>query len=247
MVLSALLAAILVIGVIVFAVVHHNNQKNAAKGAAITPPNAVTAALAGGGTGPVGITVKGGSAASSTAPTLYEYQDYQCPTCKQYSAIYGPVLDKLVSEGKINLQYRTLTFLDQNLKNDASQRAAIAAACSDTVGAFEKYHDVLYTNQPDQEGKGFTDQQLKSDFAQQAGITGDNLTRFQKCYDDRATNQFVNDVNNNGDNNLTGNKLQISTPQFFVDKAGKPSAVTLTPGQAQPTEDDVMNAIKAAS
>lgn len=249
-VLAALLAAILVIGAIVFAVVHHNNQKNAAKANAITPPNAVTGSLSSGGTGPVGIAVKGNSSAStsSSVPTLYEYQDYQCPVCKVYATAYGPVFNKLASEGKINLQYRTLTFLDQNERNDSSTRSAIAAACADTVGAFEKYHDVVYANQPAQEGQGYTDQQLRADFASQAGITGANLTTFQKCYDDRATSQFVTDTNNNGDNNLTGNKLQISTPQFFVDKDGKPSTVNLpAPTTTQPTEDDVLKAIKAAS
>lgn len=243
-VIAAVLALALVIAAISYAVVHHNNNKNAAKSAAVTPANAVMS-----GSSPVGISDKptNGKTAAADAPTLYEYQDYQCPVCKQYETAYGPTLEKLVDEGKINLQYRTLTFLDQNERNDASTRSAIAAACADTVGAYRKYHDVVYTNQPEQEGQGYTDQQLKSDFAQQAGITGDNLTKFQQCYDNRATSQFVTDVNNNGDNNLTSNGLKISTPQFFVDKNGKPSAVGLVLGQTQPTEDAILSVIKAAS
>ena len=51
----------------------------------------------------------------------------------------------------------------------------------------------MYKGQPEQEGTGYTDAQLKQ-FAEQAGVTGAGLTAWQKCYDARDHNQYVESV-----------------------------------------------------
>jgi hypothetical protein len=118
------------------------------------------------------------------------YEDYQCPNCKETEDTYGPVLKQLAASGDIKLQYRTLTFLD-NGRNDSSYRAAMAAASADMVGKLEAYHNMIYKNQPAREGDGYTDDQLRNVFAKDAGITGSDLTNFQKYYDTKATSAFV--------------------------------------------------------
>lgn len=231
--ISSVLALVLVAGAVTWAILHNNNSKKVAAGAQVTPPNAVAG---------LGIAVHpaGAKAAASGAPTLIEYQDYQCPACKEYFSMYGQAINQLVADGSINLQYRTMTFLDTNLKNDSSTRAAIAAACADTVGAFEKYHDVVYQNQPSQEGQGYTDEQLRTTFPAQAGITGSNLTAFQKCYDDKATSQFVIDTD------TAASKAGITnTPTFMVDHNGASTKIDLS--KAQPTAQSVLALINAAS
>ena len=50
---------------------------------------------------------------------------------------------------------------------------------------------MIYENQPANEGDGYTDQQLRVDFATKAGITGDDLTTFQKLYDDKVYADFA--------------------------------------------------------
>lgn len=132
--------------------------------------------------------------ASATLPLLIEYFDYQCPACRNADAVFGARISDLAARGVIRLQLRAMTFLDSNLSNDSSTRAAVAAACADTVGAYSTYHRVIYANQPRKEGTGFTDPQLRTDFATQAGITGAKLATFQKCYDARATTTFVASV-----------------------------------------------------
>lgn len=127
------------------------------------------------------------------APTVDIYQDYQCPNCGQFEKTYGPQITSLAETGKIRLDTHLLSFLDDNLRNDSSNRAANAAACADDAGVFLPYNAAVYAGQPAQEGDGYTDAQLTS-FAQQAGLTGTALSTWQKCYDGRTHNQYVESV-----------------------------------------------------
>ncbi|MDR0783207.1 MAG: thioredoxin domain-containing protein, partial [Propionibacteriaceae bacterium] len=99
---------------------------------------------------------------------------------------------------------------DQIIGNDSSQRSARAATCAHTVGAFWAYHSTIFRNQP-HEGVGYTDELLRNDFAAEAGITGDALTRFQTCYDTGATNEQVKAMESEG--SAAGVN---GTPYFFV-------------------------------
>lgn len=202
------LCAIVLAGIITtIGVVIHNdreNKKRAAEreaAAQVTPPSAMSD-----GTG-YQITKD----AKEGTPVLTIYQDYQCPACKSVNDHFGPIINQLAAAGKLQVQYRTLTFLDDQIGNDASFRAAMAAACADTVGSLEKYHDTVFTNQPEREGDGWTDDQLRNAFPAQAGINGDNLTKFQSCFDNKATSKWVRE------SNLAAQKSWLgSTPQYSI-------------------------------
>ena len=181
----------------------------------------------------LGIIANAGKAAAG-APTLVEYQDFQCSACKIYHEFYGPAIRQLAQEGKITFEVRTLTFLDTGLKNDSSRRAANAAACADLVGHYQQYYDAIYDNAP-AEGTNFTENQLRVDWAAKAGITGQQLTTFQNCYDSRAMNDFVAEVDNGGLRaNIAG------TPTFLAD--GKEFDLS----QAERTPESVLAAITKA-
>lgn len=129
------------------------------------------------------------------APLVEVYQDFQCPGCAQVERVYGPLFEKLAQDGDIQLQFNTMTFLDRNYggaNKDSSTRAAMAAACSDTVGKYPEYHKTVLMNQS-QNGSGYTEDQLRVNFPEQVGITGDDLVAFQSCYDGKATQKFVQD------------------------------------------------------
>ena len=162
----------------------------------------------------LGINHKSDSSASLTQITP-PFQDYQCPACKGAEDLLGKPLNDLSSKGELKLQYHTLTFLDRNLRNDSSSRAAMAAAAADVVGKYEAYHDVVYSHQPKEEGTGYTDDQLRKEFASEAGITGANLTRFQHIYDTRQTEQFVNEANDKGLHKMQDLDVP-GTPAFAV-------------------------------
>ena len=152
----------------------------------LTPPNATEGH---------GIAIKSkNTQPAGDVPNVVVYEDSQCPICKDYETQYGNAMLQLIDEGKITLEVRTAYFLDDQIEQTpnkkSSQRAAMAAAAADAVGKYREYHKVIYENQP-REGVGYTDQQLRVDFAAKAGITGDDLATFQKLYDTKAYADFA--------------------------------------------------------
>ncbi len=143
-------------------------------------------------------------------PHLIVYEDYQCPACARYHEAVKPAIAAIAAEGLGTVEFRTMTFLDTSLDNTSSQLAAEAAACADTVGSYRGYHDALLAGQP-QEGLGFSVDELRSAFAEQAGMAGDQLTEFQTCVDSRRMQGFVLQVDHAAD--LSG---VDSTPRYVL-------------------------------
>jgi protein-disulfide isomerase len=168
----------------------------------VTPPNALADDK---GIRPYPGTAKDG------VPVVELFFDYQCPICKQFETIYGAALEELASSGDIDLHYRPMIFLDVNLANDASVRAGIGAACADVAGQYHAYHDQVFANQPETEGAGYADTILRDTIPAKLGITGDKLTSFQKCYDGKLTQTWVEAQDTSGaKDGVTG------TPTFRV-------------------------------
>jgi protein-disulfide isomerase len=115
------------------------------------------------------------------APTLDIYEDFQCPACAQFEQMLGSTISELAKAGDIKVVYHMKNFLDANLRNDGSTKAANAAFCAAESGKFQQFHDAAYANQPT-EGSGYSDGLLK-DLAGQAGLSGESLTTWQKCVD----------------------------------------------------------------
>lgn len=189
------LAAAIALGVLIVAVVgvvlYQNHQRakeqeqlRASEGQ-IVPPSANESKSG---------LVYANSTANSDKPLVEVYMDYQCPACAQASALVEPNLEQLASAGEIRLTYHTLFGLDRNFPGNNSYRAALAATCADTQGAFAAYSHVVYQNQPKTEGAGWTDDQLRGSFAEQAGLAGEQLTAFQACYDAKSTSDFVDGI-----------------------------------------------------
>lgn len=114
------------------------------------------------------------------APTLAIWEDFQCPACGSVEQANGAGIAKLAEDGTVNLIWRPTTFLDRNLGNDASIRAVGAWGCAIDAGKAREFHDVIYANQPETEGGGWTDEQLIG-FADGAGITGAAKDAFTAC------------------------------------------------------------------
>lgn len=101
-----------------------------------------------------------------------------------------PVLQTLADRGDINLDFHVLYGLDRSFPGNHSRRAAIATTCVVDSGHFSDYTEEIYANQPAQEGDGWTDDELKQ-WAQDAGITGEDYTAFETCFDGLMTSDFV--------------------------------------------------------
>ena len=127
------------------------------------------------------------------------HTDYQCPYCGLTEKSYGPLFKALNDSGDIIWRQHSRIFLDNNLSNDSSLRASIAAACVDVADGtkYADFHQMIFVNQPANEGTGYTDDQLRNQWPAAVGLTGDALAVMQSCYDTQATKQWVQDVEQN--------------------------------------------------
>ncbi|WP_369130174.1 DsbA family protein [Modestobacter roseus] len=154
-------AAVLVVALVVVVVVQTQRTSTAADAGAPAGTVADSTAFPVGDAGaPVTVTV---------------YEDFQCPVCRSFEEANGDTLDQLVADGEIVLQYRPVAILDRFSTTDYSTRALNAAAVvADEAGidAFEQFHDLLFADQPAENGPGLSDDQL-IDYAAQAGATGE--------------------------------------------------------------------------
>ena len=177
-------------------------------------------------------------------PHLKIYEDPQCPGCAQTEEIFGPSVLQLIDEGKITAEVITAHFLDGNIGNDASERAANAGAAADVVGKYRELHTVMFANQPEEAvaGPGYTDEQLRVDFPALAGIEGDDLTIFQELYDGRAFADFVD----KSDMQFTTDEI-AGTPTYRVGENQLEFADEVGELIIQPTADDLLRAITAAN
>jgi len=224
-VIGAVVAAVLIVGVVVAIVIGTSGKSSTANGASAQPVGAV--ASDGGGI------FANASTAKSNAPTIDLYEDFQCPTCGALEKAMGPTFASMAKAGDLKLVVHTLSFLDDNLKNDSSKRSANAAACASDAGKFLEYHALVFAAQPAQEGDGYTDAQL-TQFASEAGITGAALTTWQQCTSSGQHDQYVIDTQD-----AAGRAGVNSTPTVKLN--GKDITQTLT------SVDALVAQVKAAT
>lgn len=179
------------------------------------------------------ITVPGGTPKAG-ALIVDVHFDYQCPYCDILEKTYDTAFEDLVTSGDIVLRFHTRTFLDRLTPNRSSSLAAMAAACVDIADntKYAAYHNTIFTNQP-QEGTGYTNQQLRSDFAATAGLTGDALTTFQACFDRRATYDWTTMVEPNNSSLVTNQNppnqyLFGGNAPLYYDSSGQLTSDTST-------------------
>ncbi|WP_055489169.1 thioredoxin domain-containing protein [Streptomyces sp. TP-A0356] len=91
---------------------------------------------------------------------LDAYVDFQCPYCRMFAEMSGPVVDALISSGRITAVYHPVAILDAMSTNRYSTRAAAASGCAADGGRFMEYHYALFANQPPEGGPGLTDDEL---------------------------------------------------------------------------------------
>ncbi|WOP18504.1 DsbA family protein [Raineyella sp. LH-20] len=178
--LSVVVVAALVIGGLIWA-----QSRNTQGAGGSLPPNTTSAGN--------GIIVNPGKADGK--PVVELFFDYQCPACGNLERQAGKYILDAAEQGDYQLIYRPMTFLDTNLRNDSSVRAANAAACYAEVGDYSAYHQAVFDNQPAQEGAGYTDDLLRNQLPTKLGTSGDKLTQFQQCYDTGRFKGFAQQTN----------------------------------------------------
>lgn len=118
-------------------------------------------------------------------PVLAIWEDFQCPACAQFEALFGSTIEELAKNGDADVIWRSTSFLDNNFPGQHSQRAAAAYGCAVDAGKAIEYHKAVFANQPANEGDGWTEEQLIG-FGDDAGITGDAKSTFEQCVKDKT-------------------------------------------------------------
>ncbi len=121
-------------------------------------------------------------------PTLEVFSDYNCNVCKGAHLTLHAAMEQLVTEGKLNVLYHTMSSYAAS-----SRPAAIAVACADIQGVFSDYNNQLYIDQS-ADGSGYNNDQLRTTIPAAIGLSGDGLTAFQTCLDTEATGTFVSNT-----------------------------------------------------
>ena len=186
-IIGAVVVIVVVVGIIVVAVVVKKGSSSADGSAAPASATANPGAPLPKGALPAGDPYAYGipyGTGTSAVPTLEVWEDFQCPSCNMVEKANGTGITSLAESGKVRLIWRPTTFLDRNMKNDASERATAAWGCAIDAGKTKEYHSTVFANQP-QEGVGFSDEALIQ-FAQDTGISGAALDTFKSCYADRT-------------------------------------------------------------
>ena len=155
---------------------------------------------------------------AADAPNVEIYEDFQCPACANLENQFGPLIQQEAADGNIQLTYHPMVFLDSNLQTDHSLRAANAFGCAITGGVGEEYHNIVYANQPANEGDGWTDEQLKQ-FGADAGLTGEAQTAFDQCVADGTYKGWAQ-LSNDG----AFQRGVSGTPTIFVDGQELPNS-----------------------
>ena len=120
-----------------------------------------------------------GSANASQSMVLFE--DPQCPYCRQFEELNGPLIAAALEGGELAVEYRMRCFLGPE-----SVRADNALALAAEAGRFDELRRALFANQPPEGTGGFTTEDLlrlgahvgltSSDFV--SGVRGSRYARW---------------------------------------------------------------------
>lgn len=97
---------------------------------------------------------------------LVMYEDYQCIACKLFEEVSDGYLDDLVESGDLEIEYRFVTFLDDNggSTGQYSRRNANAAVCilegETGVKGWKQYRDESWPRQPEERTPGHSNSEL---------------------------------------------------------------------------------------
>jgi hypothetical protein len=97
------------------------------------------------------------------------FEDPQCPYCRQFEELNGPVIAPALDAGALAVEYRMRCFLGPE-----SARADNALALAAEVGRFDELRVALFATQPPEGTGGFTVEILLQ-LATVAGLTGSDF------------------------------------------------------------------------
>lgn len=140
--------------------------------------------------------------APEDAPVLSIFEDFQCPYCGVLENSLGDTFRDLADSGEANVEIHLMNFLDGGLGNSASTMAIRAAAAADEQGKFPEFHALLYQNQPEVEGQGWTSEELEA-IAVEAGVP--DIEKWRESYRSDQWDTYIDSIQKaSADADVTG-------------------------------------------
>lgn len=167
---------------------------------------------------------------SEPAVTIDLFQDPLCPVCQRFEEQYGEQINQAVDQGRLRVNYHTLTFLDrQSSSGDYSTRASAALQCiavdADTPkGAWMQFMERLYTDGT-MPAEGGSADLSNEDLARVAGEVGASAAA-QECISSGSRVPDATAANQAGQDVLMAAVGQVGTPTVLRD--GQPLATNDT-------------------
>jgi predicted DsbA family dithiol-disulfide isomerase len=97
------------------------------------------------------------------------FEDPQCPYCRQFEELNGPLVTAALDAGALSVEYRMRCFLGPE-----SVRANNALALAAEAGSFDELRQALFAAQPPEGTGGFTTEDLLR-LGARVGLTGSNF------------------------------------------------------------------------
>jgi protein-disulfide isomerase len=118
---------------------------------------------------------------SADAPhQVVVYEDYLCPFCGEFEKSGHEQLAQLADEGKVQIEYRPFVLLNElGPYSTRSTRIWSLVLQQDGADVAKKFHDLLYANQPAEEGPFPSE----GDLVTLAGQAGAETTKLQDALD----------------------------------------------------------------
>ncbi|WP_037906065.1 DsbA family protein [Actinacidiphila yeochonensis] len=127
--------------------------------------------------------------AADAPSTLTVYEDFRCPACDAFEKGFTPTIHSLEDDGQIRTEYHLVTLIDGNLGGSGSLNAGNAAACAQDQGKFRAFHDVLFSNQPDEQDDAFSKNATLLTLA--AKVPGLTSAAFTSCVERGTHKEWV--------------------------------------------------------
>jgi protein-disulfide isomerase len=109
---------------------------------------------------PAGTVEDGDGIVVGSGPPVDLYIDFLCPFCRRFEEASVAELEAIVAAGLGSLVYHPLGFLDRLSTTRYSSRAAAASGCASDRRKFLEYKNALFANQPEEGGRGLSDDEL---------------------------------------------------------------------------------------
>ncbi len=109
----------------------------------------------------------------SAATYVDVWADPQCPYCKVFHEVGDAIIDDSVAAGNTAVEHFFVGFLGED-----SIRAGNAVGCAADAGAFDRFIDTMYLNQPQEPGVGYPVETLLR-FGELSQV--ENMAAFEQC------------------------------------------------------------------